>query len=108
MDYSKYPPNWKDISRRIRFERAQNMCEWCGALNYLPHPITGSKVMLTVAHLNHDTTDNREENLAALCQKCHLGHDAQYHAQNAKKTRARKKKEAAQAAGQRSMFDEMP
>ena len=26
-----YPPDWPQISRRIRFERAGNRCEWCGA-----------------------------------------------------------------------------
>lgn len=31
IDYSKYPDNWKDISARIRFERAQGKCEQCGA-----------------------------------------------------------------------------
>jgi hypothetical protein len=28
MDYSKYPSNWKEISKRIRFDRAGNKCEW--------------------------------------------------------------------------------
>lgn len=53
-------------------------CE-CGAENYKPHPITGSIVILTVAHLGmpkpdgtpgskDDLHDVREENLAALCQ----------------------------------------
>ena len=72
----KYPPNWKQISERIRFERAGNRCEWYRAENYKPHPKTGSKVILTVAHLNYDPTDNREDNLAALCQRCHNRHDA--------------------------------
>lgn len=49
------------------------------------------KVVLTVAHLNHDTTDNRDENLAALCQRCHLNHDRHLHAANARKTRQAKK-----------------
>lgn len=48
-------------------------------------------VVLTVAHLNHDITDNRDENLAALCQQCHLRYDAKYHAQNAAQTRRQKK-----------------
>ena len=28
-----YPDDWDDISRRIRFERAGNCCEWCAAAN---------------------------------------------------------------------------
>lgn len=86
IDYKLYPPDWKAISRRIRFDRAQNRCEWCGAENQQPHPITGSIVVLTVAHLGvakpdgtpsdrADLADVREENLAALCQRCHLGYD---------------------------------
>jgi hypothetical protein len=31
MDKSRYPDNWKDISHRIRFTRANGKCEWCGA-----------------------------------------------------------------------------
>ncbi len=54
------------------------------------------KVILTVAHLNHDTTDNSDGNLAALCQMHHLRHDAQHHAKNAAATRRRKRVEAGQ------------
>jgi hypothetical protein len=25
-----YPPNWKELSRRVRFERARGLCEACG------------------------------------------------------------------------------
>lgn len=76
IDYSKYHPEWKSrISPYIRFERAENKCEECGAENYKPHPITDSRVILTVAHLDHDTSNNSDENLKALCQKCHLSHD---------------------------------
>lgn len=45
------------------------------------------RVVLTVAHLNHDAADMRDENLAALCQWCHLNHDRGHHAQ----TRATRK-----------------
>lgn len=74
---SRYPPDWDRRSRFVRFYRARNRCEWCGAHNYRPHPVTGSKVILTTAHIY----DHRPEaadllNLAALCQKCHNGHDA--------------------------------
>jgi len=75
INKENYPVNWNTISSRIRFERARNRCELCGAENYKPHPVTGKKVVLSVAHLNRDTTDNREENLKALCQFCHLAHD---------------------------------
>lgn len=84
IDYSKYHPKWSLISRLIRFKRANNKCEWCGAVNYEPHPVTGSKVILTVAHIDHDKDNNRFNNLAALCQKCHLNHDLPQHINNRK------------------------
>jgi 5-methylcytosine-specific restriction endonuclease McrA len=70
-----YPKDWKQISLRIRFERAGGRCEWCPAENGKPHPVTGSKVALTVAHLDHNPSNNVDSNLAALCQKCHLNYD---------------------------------
>lgn len=83
-----YPKDWKAISLRIRTERAGGRCEFCrSAINGQPHPVTGSKVVLTVAHLNHDPADCRDENLAAMCQKCHLTYDAGLHRQNAARTR---------------------
>lgn len=84
INYSEYHPKWSLISRLIRFHRAKNRCEWCDAENYQPHPITGSKVVLTVAHVDHDKHNNRFSNLAALCQRCHLHHDKEQHADNRK------------------------
>lgn len=72
IDYKEYHPKWSLISYLIRFIRAKNKCEECGAENYKPHPVTGSKVILTVAHLDHTKTNNRFWNLKALCQRCHL------------------------------------
>ena len=89
IDYSKYPPNWPAIRRRIR-KRANEKCEFCGAENYKPHPITGSRVILTVAHLDHDPSNCSDDNLRALCQKCHLSYDAEHHAKNARRTRQAK------------------
>lgn len=77
----RYPADWKRISQRIRFERARGQCEWCGAVHGKPNPRTGSVVVLTVAHLDHQPENNAEDNLAALCQKCHLDYDRQYHLQ---------------------------
>jgi hypothetical protein len=51
FDPTRYPPDWRQISIRIRAHRAKWCCEWCGAKHGLPHPDTGSKVVLTVAHL---------------------------------------------------------
>ena len=84
-----YPSNWREISERIRFERAGNKCERCGAENGKAHPITGSKVVLTVMHLNHDPADCRDENLQAACQKCHNAYDAPYRAANRAQRKAR-------------------
>lgn len=73
---ARYPRDWARRSRFVRRIRARNVCEWCGAVNYEPHPVTGSRVVLTTAHVH----DHRPEaasllNLAALCQRCHLAHD---------------------------------
>lgn len=84
INYKEYHPKWKLISKLIRVNRAKGNCEWCGAVNYQPHPVTCSKVVLTVAHIDHDKTNNRFGNLAALCQKCHLGHDIKQHVDNRK------------------------
>lgn len=75
---SRYPADWKRISRFVRFVRARGRCEWCGAEHGKPHPITGSKVVLTTAHVGDDDRPEVRDLtlLAALCQKCHNGHDA--------------------------------
>ena len=74
-DYSKYPPNWKEIRKRI-LERSKNCCEWCEVKNYSTRK--GTKIILTIAHLDHDETnwDVKDDRLAALCQSCHLQYDA--------------------------------
>jgi hypothetical protein len=84
INYKHYHPKWRLISKLIRVNRAKNACEWCGAANYAPHPLTGSRVVLTVAHIDRNKHNNRFHNLAALCQKCHLHHDLQQHIANRK------------------------
>lgn len=62
------------------------------------------RIILTTAHLGtphadgtpgdkHNKMDTRDENLAHLCQRCHLLYDLEDHVQNAAATRRRKKKE---------------
>lgn len=108
IDYSRYPKNWKtEIVPTIR-KRSRNGCECtgecglhngrCTARNGKPHPVTKSKVILTVAHLGidkpdgsagnkHDKMDVRMENLKHMCQRCHLIFDLPDHIQHAKATR---------------------
>lgn len=106
VDWSRYPANWKQISLRIR-EREGWRCKWCGAEHGQPNPRTGSKVVLTVAHLGtphadgrpgdkHDKMDVRDENLAALCQACHLRFDIKEHMHNAAETRRKQRIAAGQ------------
>jgi len=49
------------------------------------------KIVLTVAHLNHDPLDCREENLRTLCQACHNRLAAPLRAQHASATRFKKR-----------------
>jgi hypothetical protein len=117
IDYKKYHPLWKRISRFVRLIRAGNSCEECGVRNYTVRhyednrliesepfesfrearhyannlnndyvctPELGHRwtvVILTVAHLDHDVANNELDNLKALCQGCHLGHDRKDNAQ---------------------------
>lgn len=96
MQRDLYPADWEELSRRIRFERAGGACEWCGAVHGAIHPETGSRVILTVAHLDHNPANCDDDNLVALCQRCHLGYDAEEHALHAAETRRRKLVEAGQ------------
>lgn len=80
---ARYPANWSKISLGIRRDRANWRCEQvgedglrCDAVNGLWHPVTGSRVVLTVAHLDHQPENCAPENLRAMCQRCHNRYDA--------------------------------
>ncbi|MFI9463808.1 hypothetical protein [Streptomyces xiamenensis] len=106
-----YPPDWPEISRRIRADRAAWRCECdgrcgvphdagrCPAVHGQPSPLTGSRVVLTVAHLDHQPTNCSPDNLMAACQACHLRYDADHHRQTAATTR----RAAIEAAGQTAL-----
>ena len=79
----RYPKNWKDIRSKVLARAAS--CENCNAKNYEPHPVTGSKVVLTIAHLDHTPENNSMENLKALCQRCHNTYDSAHRAENRRK-----------------------
>ena len=88
----RYPKTWIAIRMAI-LKRADNKCEGspaypaCRAENYRPHPETRSKVVLTIAHLDHTPEHCEDDNLKAWCQRCHLTYDAKHHAINAAATR---------------------
>lgn len=115
MNRADYPDNWEEISLVIRTVRAKHRCEWCGAYNGDVHPVTGSIVILTVAHLGvphpdgtpgdkEDKMDVRPENLAALCQRCHLNYDRDHHLAVQAANRQFKQQQDREQSGQMSMF----
>lgn len=104
---ARYPKNWDAIRKAVVRYRSLDRCEGspayqdCTAKNGEPHPVTGSMVVLTVAHLDHtpENCDGMEDgsrdlpypmkhsNLRHWCQRCHLTYDAKHHAINAAATR---------------------
>lgn len=132
MDRKKYPPDWEAISGRIR-ARAGNRCEECGVDNgtmgrrdrsgrwwteveltrasvseliaaFAAVPNTLSRIVLTVAHVDHDTANNDESNLRCLCQYHHLLLDREQHAYNRAITR---KRNAQDRAGSRARAERL-
>lgn len=89
---ARYPKDWLKIRQRI-LDRSGNACEGspdypdCRADQYRPHPVTGSRVILTIAHLDHTPENNPDDNLRAWCQRCHLNYDADHHKESRQKNR---------------------
>lgn len=111
---------WCGAPDRAHIKRLKaNPAQWEVTTADFPGDATwyrASRVVLTVHHIGiphedgtpgdpHDKMDVREANLAALCNRCHLYADLPIHIENARKTRLRKKREAAQSAGQLELFE---
>jgi len=105
----RYPEDWPAISLAIK-ERAGWRCECegeCGRKHFgrcpnehgAPAYGTGSTVVLTTAHLDHQPENCDPDNLRAMRQGCHLHYDREHHAETRKATRA-----AALAAQMDSLF----
>jgi len=78
----------RDKSEPRWFER-HTPCSGCVGGD--PECARAIKVVLTVAHLDHDPTNNDERNLLACCQRCHLRIDRHEHVKNARATRRSRK-----------------
>jgi len=108
MRRDRYPDNWEEISFHVR-NAAEWVCQRCGVRQGEPHPITGSRVILTVAHVGPNKHDKRDcSQLEALCQRCHIHEDIDEHIANARRTRTRKRMERAQVAGQTMFWHDTP
>ncbi|KKK44213.1 hypothetical protein LCGC14_3167410, partial [marine sediment metagenome] len=102
-NYSLYPRNWATEIRPAILRRAgedyelgtEAHCEFCHLVNRTlvrrswKLDGTPTRVILTVAHLDHDPSNNDPENLRALCQMCHNVYDRPVRLINAAYTRRR-------------------
>lgn len=69
---SLYPPDWYSIAQSVK-EKANWQCQNC---HHAHSPDT--HFTLTVHHKDHNTFNNDELNLIALCQRCHLIEEGKY------------------------------
>ncbi|MBR8840015.1 MAG: HNH endonuclease [Stigonema ocellatum SAG 48.90 = DSM 106950] len=76
--HSLYPDNWSDLAIAVK-QQAQWRCQKCGLQCIPPGKKTSDLTprkrrvyTLQVHHWNRNPTDNRRENLVALCTACHL------------------------------------
>lgn len=108
-----YPENWLQVRHQV-MGRAGGQCEFiypsgnrCEARDWQPHPRTGSMVVLSCCHLDHDKSHADPERLAAFCQLHHNRHDADIHAADLDEYRRQQRtaKEAAQLEAGQQMFD---
>lgn len=106
INYKNYHPDWLTVIRPAILKREQYKCKqckvkhnaWgyrntnglfveCDAFQNAWAKRNGYKVfriILTIAHLDHNINNNDYSNLAALCQKCHNNYDKVYRIQNRK------------------------
>ena len=100
---SDYPENWKqlvaEIRSRARNANGQEQCECCGEcekhhgrcdeINGTQAKHAKGKIILTTAHLCHETKCARQKHLRSMCQLCHLLYDVKLHARHRRERRER-------------------
>jgi|WetSurMetagenome_2_1015567.scaffolds.fasta_scaffold421611_2 hypothetical protein len=68
-----------------------------GPAPYWEHDgLRATRIVLTVAHLDHGLDDHSDSNLKALCQRCHLAHYSAEHRTHSAETRRRTREDAGQ------------
>jgi len=89
----QYPENWADTIRPAILKRDGYKCRHCGlrhrsyivwltkdmykyidrdeVQDFIDDGFKAYQVFLQVAHINHNKSDCREDNLLTLCQPCH-------------------------------------
>lgn len=79
MQRDLYPDDWEAIALAVK-EAADWHCQVCEKQCYRPtDEVQGAKdarLILTVAHLDHDPPNCVTENLMAMCSVCHNRYDA--------------------------------
>jgi hypothetical protein len=85
IDYQTISDQLDDFGNDM-FDNVLNHC-----FDKKGNPTRALKIVLTIAHLDHDITNNCPTNLKALCQKCHLSYDKEHHKKNAQQTIKTKK-----------------
>ena len=80
IGYRKDPQLWIEVTRGDAQALADAQFEY-GDLVRL------TRIVLTVAHLDHTPENCDPANLRAMCQRCHLNYDKALHAQTAYATR---------------------
>jgi len=114
---AKYPQNWKKFSKWVREVRAGGRCECtgeCGLHRTNPGPRrcterhqqpaqwAKGKVVLTTAHLcDCDPPCAISEHVKAMCNRCHLRIDVEFHINS----KHRNRRLLAEQAGQMALVE---
>lgn len=104
---ARYGDDWPEIAAFIKWDRADGRCECdgrcgdpqcyglahgrCNAQHGKPHPVNAKRTVLTCAHLNHRPEERGEDELMAMCARCHLYYDREHHAQSRRDSREARK-----------------
>lgn len=103
MKRELYPDDWEAISLEVR-ARSEGRCECigecglhhgrrCDERNGEDARWAKGRIVLTVAHLDHEPANCERGNLRAMCQRCHLRYDSPHHVANAQRTLDKKRKQ---------------